>query len=154
MRTPFAAPDGTELVFSDVDGTLTSSESAYPESLVTGRRVETHEGAPEVLNALRDRGYYVVYMTSRGRVFTQDTREWLAARGFPRGPLRLAPSLVTMPGDATTRYKASTLEDIEADGLSPVIGIGNRATDAAAYDRAGIAHDRIFLEATEFTGED
>ncbi len=148
------APEGTELVFSDVDGTLTSSENAYPESLVTGADVGANEGAAEALGALRDRRYYPVYMTARGRRFTEDTREWLAAQGFPRGPLRLAPSLVTLPGSATVAYKAGTLEDIAAEGLVPAIGIGNRASDAEAYAQAGLASDRIFIEATEYASED
>jgi hypothetical protein len=149
----FVAPDDTQIVFSDVDGTLTSSENAYPMSLWDGSEVAANEGAPEVLTALRSRHYYPVYMTARGRFFTEDTRNWLRDSGFPMGPLRLAPRIVTIPGDATIEYKSATIDAVASEGLIPAIGIGNRASDEAAYSSASISSDRIFLKSTEYADE-
>lgn len=150
----FVAPEGTQIVFSDIDGTLTSSENAYPISLVTRSSVQANAGAPEVITALRQRNYYPIYMTARGRVFTGDTRAWLRDRGFPVGPLRLAPSVITLPGSATVAYKSDTIDAIAAEGLVPAVGIGNRASDAAAYGSQSIPGNRIFLKAKEFASED
>jgi len=147
------APDGAQLAVSDVDGTLTSSENAFPTSLVTGRTVAANDRAPQALGKIAARGYAFVYLTSRGRVFTPQTRAWLEANGFPRGVLRLAPSLVTLPGDATVAYKAGSMAALEAARLEVAIGIGNRASDGAAYRQTGVEARSIFLELPEFRDE-
>jgi LNS2-like protein (lipin/Ned1/Smp2) len=147
------APDGAQLVVSDVDGTLTSSENAFPAALVTGAEVAPQEGAPAALATLRALGYLPVYVTARGRTFTEDTRSWLDGHGFPRGPLRLAPTLITLPGGDTSAYKGSTLAALGDSGLVVAIGIGNRATDSVAYRSVGVPGNRIFLKQPEFTDE-
>jgi hypothetical protein len=147
------APDGAELFVSDVDGTLTSSENAFPASLVSGAEVAPHEGAPAALTAVRDRRYLPMYVTARGRYFSADTRAWLDKNGFPRGPLRLATSIITLPGDTTIDYKAGTLADVEVTGVRVTIGFGNRASDAEAYRRTGIPGAHAFLKNPEFASE-
>lgn len=147
------APGGTALVVSDVDGTLTSSENAFPEALVTGASVAVHDRAPAAFNRLRARGYQPVYVTARGDVFTEDTRAWLAAVGLPRGPMRLAPHAVTLPGAPTVAFKAGVLFDLEAHGLDVAVGIGNRASDISAYGQAGVAARATWIKGPEFDGE-
>ncbi|MGE5183820.1 MAG: hypothetical protein ACM31C_17240 [Acidobacteriota bacterium] len=144
----YVAPAGTPLVISDVDGTLTSSENAWPKSLVDDDGVAPQPGAPEALRAL---GYQIVYVTSRGERFTDATRSWLASHGFPRGPVRLARSLFALPGAASVAYKRATLHAL--DGFVLVAGIGNRGSDVAAYAAAGIPPDRIFIKLPEFASE-
>jgi len=151
--TALIAPDGAELVVSDMDGTLTTGENDFPIALVTGGDVGARDGAPAALAALAAKGYQIVYMSSRGRIFLERSREWLAAKGFPPGALRLASAAVTLPGSATTDYKADTLAALRAAGLTPAVGFGNRATDAAAYRAAAIAGTRIFLHDSEFADE-
>jgi phosphatidate phosphatase PAH1 len=143
-------PDGRALAVSDVDGTLTESENAFPESLVTGADVAAQPGAAAALRTLAARGYPIVYLTARGRYFTADTRDWLAANGFPRGALRLADSIVTLPGSATVDYKTQSMRDL---GLPVSIGIGNRASDVEAYTNVGVSSDRIFIHLPEFSDE-
>jgi phosphatidate phosphatase PAH1 len=116
--------------------------------------VQPNEGAPAALTTLRGRNYLPVYLTARGRIFTEDTRRWLDDHGFPRGPLRLAPTIVTLPGAATTAYKSDTLAELESSGLVVAIGIGNRATDSDAYRSVNVPGDRIFLKQPEFAAED
>jgi len=99
------------------------------------------------------RGYQMVYLTARGEQYTDATRGWLARKGFPRGPLRLSPSFVTLPGGDTIDYKTETLEAITASGLELAGGVGNRASDIAAYTNAGLAPGRIFIQAAEFASE-
>ena len=151
-------PDGDQVFISDVDGTLTSSENAFPDSLVKGIFTDTpvafNEGAPAALTALQGRNYHPIYVTSRGRVFTGVTRNWLSSNGFPRGALRLNESAVTLPGAATSQYKSDTFKAIVASGITPKIGIGNRATDAAAYKTVDLDGQHIFLKLPEFQDED
>lgn len=144
-------PAGGQTVVSDIDGTLTSSEDAFPSSLVTGATVAAHDGAATALTTLSQLCYHPVYLTSRGRVFTERTRAWLSANGFPAGALRLAPSLVTLPGASTYIYKANEIYAIQAAGVGTAIGIGNRATDAQAYLYEGIQD--IFLKRPEYSSE-
>ena len=146
------APTGTEIAFSDCDGTLTSSENAYPDSLLTGATVGANEGAANALITLRQRNYLVVYLTARALYFTQDTRDWLWQNGFPMGPLRFAPGII-FSSSSTADYKASSIATIAATGLVPKIGIGNRATDEQAYSREHIDGENIFLKMPEFESE-
>ena len=144
------APVGAEVAVSDVDGTLTSSENAFPTSLVTGATVSAQASAAVAINTLHRRGYPIVYLTARGRTFTGDTRTWLANNGFTRGALRLAPTLVTLPGAATVDYKAGAMSSLP---LPVTIGVGNRSTDIDAYSRVGVDGGRIFIKLPEFDSE-
>jgi hypothetical protein len=146
-------PTGSAVAVSDIDGTLTASENAYPESLLTGKMVAAHDGAAEALAALKARRYYPVYLTSRGRVFTEPSRAWLKDRGFPLGPVRLAPALLTIPGGPTVDYKANTMGEFTSVGLRVGVGVGNRASDAEAYGRVGVPARQTFLKGPEYKDE-
>jgi phosphatidate phosphatase PAH1 len=145
------APSGTPVVVADVDGTLTESENAYPKWLAFGGDVDAHADAPAALAAAASRGALIVYVTARGDRFTQDTRDWFAAKGFPRGPLRMPTAIVTLPGDETIALKTNLLASLAAFELSA--GVGNRASDIAAYTNAGLSPDRIFIKGPEFDDE-
>jgi len=146
----YVGPDASPIVVSDVDGTLTSSENAF--ALALGGNVGAQPGAATALADLASRGYPVVYLTARGAQYTDATRGWLAANGFPRGPLRLAPDLVTLPGDDTIAFKTAALQALDAS-LPIEAGIGNRDSDVTAYTSAGISFDRIFVVLPEFAAE-
>lgn len=148
--TAVVAPAGTQVVVSDIDGTLTSAENAFPESLVGLGNVAAQPNAPAALATLRDHGYAIVYITARGRYFTPETRAWLSAKGFPAGALRLAPSLVTLPGQPTVDYKAGAMRAL---ALPVTVGIGNRSTDVQAYQAVGVAGARTFVKLPEYSSE-
>lgn len=149
----FVAPPATALAVSDVDGTLTSSEDAFPLSIAFGGDVGLHAGAPAIFTGLSGRGYQPVYLTARGDIFTSDTRNWLAAKGMPRGPLRLAPHLITLPGGDTVELKAEILAALNATGLDVEVGIGNRGSDVSAYQQAGLPGGRVLVKLPEYTDE-
>ena len=147
----FVAPKGSPIVVSDVDGTLTGSENAYPLSLALGGDVPAHATAPETLMSAAAHGVSVIYISARGDRFTHDTRTWLAAKGFPRGPVRLPTSIITMPGEDTIDFKSNALASLAA--FKMLAGFGNRGTDIAAYTEAGLTPNRIFIKLPEFTDE-
>ena len=148
----YVAPANSELAVSDVDGTLTSSENAYAGDIVLGLGVDAQPGAAAAFSRLAHAGYQPVYVTARARVFTASTRAWLADQHFPRGPVRLSPGVV-LPGGATQQYKSDTLAALQAADLAIAIGNGNRATDVAAYQSAGVPADRITMKLPEYTDE-
>lgn len=144
-------PQGGKIVVSDIDGTLTGSENAYPKSIITEVLVIAHKGAKEALTAFAQKCYYPIYVTARGRRFTASTHHWLLEQGFPDGPLRLAPSLLTYPGQETLTYKSNILKQILDTGVEIIAGIGNRASDIFAYQKAHIPF--IFIKRPEFDEE-
>ncbi len=147
----YIAPTGSKLLVTDVDGTLTSSESSFVKGALAGTYVRPHANAAASLRAAAADGYQIVYLTARGDRFTDDTRHWLGTHGFPRGPLRLASGLFVMPGQATATYKRRVLESLR--GFEIAAGVGNRASDIAAYSAAGVPPERIFVKSREYRGE-
>ncbi|HEX7837486.1 MAG TPA: hypothetical protein VF469_08485 [Kofleriaceae bacterium] len=149
----FVAPDATPLVVSDVDGTLTSSENAFLETVALGGEPDARPGAAKAFAAATARGGQAVYVTARGNQFTTATRDWLDHKGFPRGPVRLSPSFVTLPGGDTVAFKTSAISALSAARLALSAGVGNRATDITAYTNTHVAADHIFIELPEFQSE-
>jgi len=149
----YVAPAGAPVVVSDVDGTLTSSENAFLEAIALGGEPGAQPGAAQAFAAAAAAGKQLVYVTARGNQFTTATRRWLDAKGFPRGPVRLAPSFLTLPGGDTVAFKTGAIAALSAAGFALAAGVGNRASDVAAYAGTRITADRIFVELPEFTGE-
>lgn len=143
----FVAAHGEQVIVSDIDGTITGSENAVFRAAMLGDDIPHQPGAPEVF---AQSGKTVIYVTARGDQLTQMTRQWLEAHGFPRGPMRLAKSWLTLPGKRTVDLKASTLDSLN---VPIAAGVGNRASDIAAYRNAGLTPDRIFINLPEFTNE-
>jgi phosphatidate phosphatase PAH1 len=149
----YVAPAMTKLIVSDVDGTLTSSENAFFATIVTGDEPGDQPGAPDAFAAAVARGYQPVYLTARGQQYTSETRQWLADEGFPRGPLRLAASFVTLPGGDTVDFKVQAMQGITDAGFAIEAGVGNRDSDVTAYTDAGVAPERIFIKLPEYQSE-
>jgi hypothetical protein len=149
----YVAPEGTPLLVSDVDGTLTSSENAFFQTILLGREPGERAGAPAAFAAALAKGYQPIYVTARGSQYTTATRDWLAHKGFPRGPVRLAPTFITLPGGDTVDYKTRTISALAEAGLEVAAGIGNRASDVSAYANTGVAAERIFIELPDYVDE-
>ena len=69
---------------------------------------------------------------------------------MPRGPLQLAPTLVTLAASATVKYKLNVFKDLENHGVEVAIGIGNRASDIDAYQKFGVPAAAIFIKGPKF----
>jgi hypothetical protein len=142
----YVAAKDESVIVSDIDGTITASENAVFRALF-GQDIAHQPGAPEAFAAS---GKTIVYVTARGDQLTEVTRQWLIAHGFPKGPMRLAKSMVTLPGNRTAALKTSTLAALP---VAIAAGVGNRASDIVAYKNAGLTADRIFINLPEFTQE-
>ena len=146
----YVAPDDTPLIVSDIDGTLTSSENAFFETIALGVEPDAQANAAAAYQAAAAHGYQLVFVTSRGGQYTADTHQWLSDFGFPRAPVRLSPSFVTLPGGDTIAYKTSA---ITALGFPIAMGVGNRASDVTAYTNAGLSGTSIFIKLPEYQSE-
>src|SRR5690349_14222982 len=78
-------PKHTKIFVSDVDGTLTSSETAEFPALLVGELPGAQPDAANVLSALAEKGYHPVYITARAERLNDRTHEFLKTKGFPRG---------------------------------------------------------------------
>jgi hypothetical protein len=148
----YVAPDDQPLIVSDVDGTLTSSENAFVETIALGIEPDAQPGAAAAYQDAAARGYQLVYVTARGNEYTADTRQWLDDLGFPRGPVRLSASFLTLPGADTIDYKTNTIGQL-IDVLPVAMGVGNRASDITAYSNVGVPASDIFIKLPEYQSE-
>jgi len=76
---------GRPIFVSDVDGTLTTSETEEFTDLLTGALPDANPNAAAALQILATKGLRPFYLTARPEWLTERTREFLNARGFPPG---------------------------------------------------------------------
>lgn len=128
------APAGAHaLVVVDVDGTLTPDVRAI-------RSVRAEAAA--MLQLYADKGYRVVYLTARHPLFQSGLDDWLAAQGFPSGPLHLPADRADRK--APDRYKTRVLQAYIEAGWTPAYAYGDSSTDFAAYAAAGIPAAQVY----------
>jgi len=137
----------TPVFVSDVDGTLTGSEVEDFPKLLQGEIATTHDGAPEALQKLADKGYLPVYLTARPEFLILRTREFLRARGFPEGIVRTTMTKTGFFGDGAASWKSGELAGIAKRGAIG-FGFGNMKSDTDAYDAVGILpkERRVFFQ--------
>jgi hypothetical protein len=142
---------GTPIIVTDVDGTLTTSENEEFTALLTGAIPDANPSAPEVLNALADKGYRIFYMTARPHFLVGRTREFIDVHGFPPGLVHTSLSLTGATGSSAVTYKTGELAMLAARGLVPAWACGNTITDAEAYDNGAILplEQRIMYQFTD-----
>jgi hypothetical protein len=142
---------GTALAVVDVDGTLTTSESAEFGALLTGQLPTPQPDAARALGLLATRGFRPLYLTARPEWLTERTREFLASNGFPAGIIETTTGGSGALGAAATKFKTDALARLDGKGLVPALAIGNNGADADAYAAANIqpAHSRIFVQFTD-----
>jgi hypothetical protein len=149
-------PRGTAIFVSDVDGTLTTSETAEFGGLLTGALPEANPDAARVLGLLAGKGYRPLYLTARPEWLTGRTREFLAARGFPAGMVHTTLGGTGALDAAATAFKTAEIAALQGKGLRPAYAFGNTETDAAAYANRMIepANNRVFYkyDDTKFSG--
>jgi len=127
---------GASVVF-DIDGTLTTGEGL----------VDFFTPRPDAARAVAlyvDKGYLVVYLTTRPSIFRDFTEAWLRENGFPELPLHLAEQIL-LDADRTVAYKLETLLRLMTEENRMFqYGYGDSTTDFEAYNRAGIPVRQTF----------
>jgi hypothetical protein len=141
-------PVGTHVVVTDVDATLTESDSELFYQILDGSHVPTpYPGAVDLTLAHVSIGHVVVYLTGRPYWLTQQTRDWLSDQGCGAGPLHVTDSNTDIlpTDDSVGAYKQAWLEGLIAAGYLVDLAYGNALTDIHAYMGAGMAADRLWI---------
>lgn len=141
-------PAGTGIVLTDIDGTLTASDSQLFMQILDGDHVPVpYPGAADLMAAHAARGWVVMYLTGRPYPLTQLTRDWLSALAFVPGPLRVTDSnqeaLPTEGGVGT--FKRLSIEALAGQGYRFDFAYGNASTDVSAYLGAGIPPSQVWI---------
>ncbi len=146
-------PAGTQVVVTDIDETLTTADAEFLRQIGDpSYDPQLRPGSIELMNAWAEKGYKAIYLTARPHDFRVPTRGWLAAHGYPTGPVGTATSLVV--GDAAVAYKAAFIGQLVNDlGWSVVAAYGNADSDIQAYAQAGVPKSVTFVVGT-LAGED
>lgn len=147
----YVVPKGTQLIVSDIDGTL--CEEAHDAAGVAAtvlagvEALRRFEGAQETIQAWVTRGYLPVYLTGRPGALKPATLRWLKKQGFPQGPVVVARTSgdVVPSASGVQRYKARTVQAWLDAGLQVYAAYGNATTDIGAYADAKLPKTRTFI---------
>ncbi|HEY4056837.1 MAG TPA: hypothetical protein VGM39_09515 [Kofleriaceae bacterium] len=139
----YRIPRGSKVIVTDIDGTLTTDDA----QIIMQVGDETYDPAMVVaantmLQAWSAKGYPIVYLTARAHLYDAETREWLDAHDFPKGPV------ITSNGttDAADAYKTIWMHRvIDTFGWTPYAVYGNADTDITAYANVTIPLDKTFI---------
>jgi hypothetical protein len=139
----YLLPPGSEVVVTDIDGTLTIDDNQIiRQSTEAGYVPVMMAGGDRLTQAWAAKGYPIIYLTARGHYLRTESRGWLAQLGFAAGPL------ITTSGGTTGAdvYKTLWLERmVQRFGWNIVAAYGNADTDITAYENAGIDKQRTFI---------
>jgi hypothetical protein len=138
---------GTPVFVSDIDGTLTTTETEEFTALLSGALPDVNADGPAAFQALVAKGYRPVYLSARPEFLVQRSRDFLAMHGFPPGMVRTTLALGAT-GAAAFDFKSAELDDLSGAGAEVQWAFGNTDTDAEAYDSAAIEplDSRVFYQ--------
>ncbi|KAJ1719889.1 lipin Ned1 [Coemansia erecta] len=146
----------TQIVISDIDGTITKSDALGHLFNMVGKDW-THHGVAKLYTDIANNGYEILYLTSRAIGQADGTRDFLThvKQGeyrLPGGPLLLSPDrlftsfhrevIMKRPQE----FKMACLRDIKnlfGDQSPFYAGFGNRITDAMSYRSVNVPVSRI-----------
>ncbi|XP_077420289.1 phosphatidate phosphatase LPIN1 isoform X4 [Vanacampus margaritifer] len=147
-----------KLVISDIDGTITRSDT-LGHILPTLGKDWTHQGIARLYHKVSQNGYKFMYCSARAIGMADMTRgylHWVNERGtmLPMGPVMLSPSSLfsalhrEVIEKKPEKFKIECLSDIKHlfyPNTEPFYAaFGNRATDVYSYKEVGVPLNRIF----------
>ena len=142
------------VVISDVDGTLTESETSEFITLLSGPSPEAQPGSPELYWSFVRRGYRLYYVSARPHWLATRTHEWVAERGYPPGLVRVTQTQTGIFGSAAVEFKSAVLADLaERVELVPEWAFGNKESDAEVFAGAEVPNRMLYqLDGDHFGG--
>ncbi|KAI8647636.1 Lipin/Ned1/Smp2-domain-containing protein [Parasitella parasitica] len=146
-----------QVVISDIDGTITKSDTMGHLMTMIGKDW-THPGVAQLYTDIANNGYHFMYLTSRAIGQADYTRDYLkkVLQGnyqLPDGPVIMSPDrlFTSLHREVIIRkpemFKMACLRDIQRlfGGRDPFYaGFGNRITDAISYRSVSVPSSRIF----------
>jgi hypothetical protein len=142
----FQWPAGTEVVITDIDGTITLDDAQFTKQVSEDPTYDPllNKSADEVMKKWGEKGYHVIYLSARPFSLRGPTRAWLHEKGVPFGPLITASSFVF--GDSARQYKRTNVSTMKNTfGWKIVAAYGNADSDYQAYEDAGIPKQTTFI---------
>lgn len=144
-------PSGQSIVVSDVDGTLTESETAEFPALMKRKLPDVHPYAAEAFRKLAAQGFVPVYLTARPDWLLPRTRQFLAANQFPPGVVITERNTTGQLGSGAAAFKRREIEKLVERGRTKIEwAFGNMPSDAETY--AAFVRDprrRVFYRYTD-----
>ncbi|KAI8064071.1 Lipin/Ned1/Smp2-domain-containing protein [Thamnidium elegans] len=146
-----------QVVISDIDGTITKSDTMGHLMTMIGKDW-THAGVAQLYTDISNNGYQFLYLTSRAIGQADYTRDYLKRvlqnnYQLPDGPVIMSPDrlFTSLHREVIIRkpevFKMGCLKDIQRlfAGRDPFYaGFGNRITDAISYRSVNVPSSRIF----------
>lgn len=130
---PNAPQEKAPAVVFDIDGTLT------PRPIEVW---EARDNATKVVQLFADKGYKIIYLSARPKLFQANIPNWLKKEGFPDGSVNV-PETAEDEKDAA-HFKTRILRDFQAHGWKIEFAFGDSTTDFDAYAAVGIPKERVF----------
>lgn len=149
----------TQIVVSDVDGTITKSDVLGQFMPLVGKDW-TQSGVAHLFSAIKDNGYQLLFLSARAIAQAYLTRQFLVnvkqdGKALPDGPVVISPDGLfpslyrEVIRRAPHEFKIACLEEIRAlfppDCNPFYAGFGNRDTDEFSYLKVGIPKGKIFI---------
>ena len=128
-----APPRQAQAVVFDIDGTLTPAVSTI---------FEAREDAARGVRMFADKGYTIIYLSTRVSWFSANIPGWLKDNGFPAGSLHVAQT--DEDRNRPDAYKTRMLKDFMAHGWRVRFAYGDSSTDFSAYAATGIPKESVF----------
>ena len=143
-------PSGTRVVVSDMDGTLTTSDTQMWSDIFLGNTAAMYTDADSAMQAWVAKGYRIFYLTGRPERVTRYSRNWLETQGFPSGPMQHTTKLSEeLPfNSGVGNYKKNRLLELNGQGVSWRAAYGNATTDIYAYAGASISTADTYIIGT------
>jgi phosphoserine phosphatase len=122
-----------QAVVFDIDGTLTPQVSSI---------FEARPDAAKAVKIFADKGYKIIYLSTRNSWFSALIPGWLKSNNFPDGEIHVAQT--DEDRSHPDVYKTRMLKDFIAQGWQLSFAYGDSSTDFAAYAAADIPKEHVF----------
>jgi len=126
-----ARPKETHLFIVDLDHTVVESDFLH----VLKGDARPMPDAAAVLSRIAS-AHTVVYLTHRPDFLGALSKRWLSQNGFPAGPMLTSTLETLFEGSGT--FKMGRLAEIKKTYAGVVFGVGDKVSDAQAYDANGV----------------
>ena len=137
---------GRETVLFDIDGTLTLNDFEAVGEYFGVDNADTYHYAVDTVQAYKDKGYQIVFLTGRPYWVAKSTRGWFDYVGLHPWHLRMNADSDNLLDFQTQEYKTDYINYLRNTvGLNIIRAYGNASTDIAAYADGGIAKAETYI---------
>ncbi len=139
---------GRQAVLFDIDGTLTKSDFEAYADYAGIKTAEPYPFAIDMVNAYKNKGYQLIFLTARPYWVAKNAREWASKMGIPVWHYRSNPYKGVVPPN-TQEHKTDYVKYLKNTvGLDIIRAYGNATTDIAAYADGGLPKAETYIIGT------